>query len=95
MHFASHPNVNIVDMFNKKNQREFYSNADYDRVGGNKEEMDSDFCDEDIDEQQRMANMEAFPFADQSRNSYQNNHKIFSLKRKELLCTSILGDWQN
>lgn len=34
IHFASDPTLNLMDIFNKENQREYYSNSDYGRVGG-------------------------------------------------------------
>lgn len=34
IHFASDPSLNILDIFNKENQREYYTNSDYGRVGG-------------------------------------------------------------
>jgi len=37
IHYASDPNFDLLDIFNSENQREFYSNEDYDRVGGKKE----------------------------------------------------------
>jgi len=48
IHFASHPDENILDVFNKGYTREFYTNDDYDKVGGikvesldNPEELDA------------------------------------------------------
>lgn len=34
IHFASDPSLNLLDMFNRENQREYYTNSDYGRVGG-------------------------------------------------------------
>ena len=34
IHFASDPSLDILDIFNKENQREYYTNSDYGRVGG-------------------------------------------------------------
>lgn len=34
IHFASDPSLNLLDIFNKENQREYYTNSDYGRVGG-------------------------------------------------------------
>ena len=59
-HFSSHKNFDFVESFNRLNQREFFTNGDYERVGGVKDELDSDFkqseCDvnsafSDIDEE--------------------------------------------
>ena len=41
-HFMSHKDLDIVEIFNEPSQREFYSNNSYERVGGNKDEIDSD-----------------------------------------------------
>ena len=41
-HFTSHKDLDPIQIFNGLNQREFYCNADYERVGGNKHEIDSD-----------------------------------------------------
>ena len=34
IHFASDPSLNLLDIFNRENQREYYTNSDYGRVGG-------------------------------------------------------------
>jgi hypothetical protein len=34
IHYASDPNLDLTDLFNKKAQREYYTNGDYLRVGG-------------------------------------------------------------
>ena len=39
----SHGNMDLIGIFNEVNQREFFSNKDYERVGGNKDEIDSEF----------------------------------------------------
>jgi hypothetical protein len=33
--------LNLLDIFNKENQREYYTNSDYGRVGGKVSEVDS------------------------------------------------------
>ena len=43
IHFSSHKDFDFVKVFNDENQREFYSISDYERVGGNKDEVDSQF----------------------------------------------------
>jgi len=40
IHFASDPSQNILEIFNTENQREYYSNNDYARVGGKRTEVD-------------------------------------------------------
>ena len=34
IHFASDPNYNIVEYFNQNQKREFFSNKDYEKLGG-------------------------------------------------------------
>ena len=41
-HFMSHKDLDILKMYNEPNQREFYFNNSYVRVGGNKHEIDTD-----------------------------------------------------
>lgn len=36
LHYSSHPDSNILDLFNAKYNREFISNFDYQKVGGDK-----------------------------------------------------------
>lgn len=50
-HYASHPEHDLVSLFNQKNQREFYTNKDYERVGGIKDEIDSEFQSGEEDQQ--------------------------------------------
>ena len=42
-HFSSHKDFDFVQCFNDLNQREFFSNSDYERVGGARDELDSVF----------------------------------------------------
>ena len=42
MHFSSDPNQNILDYFNKYQQREFYSVVDYEKFGGRPQEKEED-----------------------------------------------------
>ena len=42
-HFMSHKNMEILSIFNTKLKRDFFSNSDYERVGGAKDEIDSDW----------------------------------------------------
>ena len=39
----SQKNINIMDLFNKKHQREFFTNSDYEKVGGIPDDLDSQF----------------------------------------------------
>ena len=102
-HFASHSDLDIVDLFNQRNQREFYSNMDYQKVGGNIKDMDSEFLEKYEDkpvfktqslpiEDELQANEYSHDLADLSENS--NHPKIFSSKRKNREMTSQLGSLQ-
>ena len=37
LHYASNPDTNILDLFNTEFEREFVSNVDYQKVGGDKQ----------------------------------------------------------
>ena len=41
-HYSSHKDLDPIEIFNGLNQRDFYCNADYERVGGIKQDIDSD-----------------------------------------------------
>ena len=40
-HYASNEDFDMLNLFNNKAQREFFSNFDYSRVGGSPDEIDS------------------------------------------------------
>ena len=40
-HFLSHKDFDILKAFNSLNHREFFTNSDYEKVGGNRDELDS------------------------------------------------------
>ena len=42
-HFVSHKDFDIIDAFNSLSHREFFTNSDYEKVGGNRDELDSQF----------------------------------------------------
>ena len=42
-HFASNEDFDMLELFNKKCQREFFSNLDYNRLGGAYAEIDSKY----------------------------------------------------
>ena len=41
IHYASNKNDDMLELFNQKYQREFYSNKDYIKVGGRQEDVDN------------------------------------------------------
>ena len=51
-HFASDKNFDFIKCFNQKNQREFFTNCDYEKVGGANDELDSNYrmCDSDVND---------------------------------------------
>jgi hypothetical protein len=50
LHYASDPESNIIDLFNKEIEREFVTNVDYVKVGGDRQKWTvKDF--EDVKEQ--------------------------------------------
>ena len=49
IHFASDPALDLMDIFNKENQREYYTNDDYGRVGG-KVTDDVGSCGDEVEE---------------------------------------------
>ena len=49
IHYASDPSQDLLEIFNTENQREYYSNRDYQRVGGRKNDIDGlSECDEAV-----------------------------------------------
>lgn len=42
MHYSSDADTNLLDLFNEDNHREFYSNEDYEKVGGRKLDENED-----------------------------------------------------
>lgn len=80
VHYASDPNVDITELFNKKAQREYYTNADYVALAGREDE---DEFEEESPESKMADNLEA---------THKTRHaKIFSSKRKEGQVTSRIG----
>ena len=53
-HFASHEHFDFIDLFNNKYQREFFTNFDYARVGGNINEIDSEYVPNNLCQQQEV-----------------------------------------
>ena len=41
IHFSSDPELDMYDLFNSKNDREYFSNVDYVKVGGEQQEWDT------------------------------------------------------
>ena len=95
IHYASDDQQDFFEIFNLENQREYYSNRDYQRVGGRKGDLDTtlDLLDDtpsqaaDDDE---IFNNEAKD--NDAQENRENRPKIFSKKRKEGQVTSRIGD---
>ena len=81
VHYASDPDTDMLELFNQKAQREYYSNADYTTLAGRED-------DDELDEEQLDPKM-----ADISGSGCKAKApKIFSSKRKEGQVTSRLGN---
>lgn len=46
-HFMSHRDMDLLQIFNTPLKRDFYSNCNYERMGGIRDELDSDFIVDD------------------------------------------------
>ena len=53
-HYLSHKDIDLIQMFNHLYKRDFFSNTDYERVGGQKDDVDSDY--QDIDDPDHLDN---------------------------------------
>lgn len=80
IHYASNASQDFFEIFNEKNQREFYSNEDYERVGGRKID-DNDSTPLDTSERHLSEN-----------DATSKCPKIFSKKRREGQVTSRIGN---
>lgn len=49
MHYASQENEDLIEIFNQKNHREYFSNKDYVKVGGIINDIDSSILEGDTD----------------------------------------------
>ena len=88
-HFSSHKDFNFVECFNDLNQREFFTNCDYEKVGGVNDELDSNY------KMSQNGSVAALSDADDEYRELQDNikkAKIFSIKRTSLLCSSRIGN---
>lgn len=82
IHYASDANFDLVDIFNCKAQREYYTNDDYHRVGGRDDGDGADDAasNEDVDRPECQQQLSA-----------KRGQRIFSRKRVENQRTSRLG----
>ena len=55
VHFASDPTTDFLELFNQPSQREYFSNRDYFRVGGRKDDIDYKDAPEMYDDEQPEA----------------------------------------
>ena len=76
-HFLSHKNFDLVQSFNEFNHREFFTNGDYERVGGVKEELDSDFKLSELDADSANSDID-----EEFQKLKDNANKIRSFSRK-------------
>ena len=100
-HFASHKDFNIIDTFNKQCMREFFSNSDYDKVGGVGDDLDSDhkileahseqnWLDDDGGCQDPGAHIPCSSSEAAAANSTKVL-KVSGLKRRQMMKTSRIG----
>ena len=99
IHFASDPEQDLMEMFNEENQREYYTNRDYIRVGGRKGDIDgisldvSQASDAEVDlpdeeSSQFNGDVLADSFNKESNGNPEKKPKIFSKKRLDGQITS-------
>lgn len=81
IHYASDADFDLVDIFNLKTQREYYTNDDYHRVGGR----------DDGDGGDDAASNEDIDKSEFQQPSAKRGQRIFSRKRVENQRTSRLG----
>ena len=84
IHYASDPNLDLMDLFNKKAQREYYTNGDYLRVGGKSADLNPAL-------RQIVAEDSSDEEYDECSEPEKRGPKIFSSKRKEGQVTSRIG----
>ena len=51
VHYASDPTTDLIDLFNRQSQREYFSNRDYFRVGGRRDDVDQEDAPEMYDDE--------------------------------------------
>ena len=79
-----------MQSFNQLNQREFFSNGDYERVGGVKEELDSDFKLSEWDADSNFSDID-----EEIPKQKGKAKKIRIFKRKGLECSSRIGGFKD
>lgn len=104
IHYASDASQDLLEIFNEENQREYYTNRDYQRVGGRKSDVDGISLDETLSEAENDMAADCFEESSQTNldiqaesqtkdGTGQSQHpdkrpKIFSKKRKDGQITS-------
>lgn len=69
IHFASDPNYNILEYFNRHQKREFFANKDYEKLGGKTQNPLYKENEEEIDRESEDSNSKSFS----EHSSYRNN----------------------
>lgn len=65
VHYASDPHQDLLEVFNTENQREYYSNFDYQRVGGRMLDIDGIDLKEAITDDEKDAEVAAQGFEEE------------------------------
>lgn len=108
IHYASDASQDLLEIFNEENQREYYTNRDYQRVGGRKSDVDGISLDETLSDAENDVPVDCFEESSQNNVDTQaeslakdgtglsqpqdKKPKIFSKKRKDGQITSRIGD---
>lgn len=89
IHYASDQNLDIMELFNSENQREYYSNKDYHRVGGQKNQI---FNHKEDKSSVTSVSDEEFKQNANFMKEDDKKSKIFSRKRTDGQVTSRIGN---
>ena len=89
-HYLSHKDFNIVDQFNSLSQREFYTNKDYEKVGGLEGEINSVY---DENNEHVTSSLSSACQRFQKVEAGYRRSKIFSKKRRDLLRSARIGNY--
>ena len=91
VHYASNPDDDFFALFNEKRHREFFTNQDYIKVGGRREEFDELEDDSEPSEHDQILESGKSQGDELKRAHSKSSFKFFSVKREEGLVTSQIG----
>ena len=93
-HYASHKDMDPLKVFNDLNQRDFFCNADYEKMGGNKGEIDEE-CILNSEQSIRILSDDAQEMRELKQAILDKNIKKYSAKRQNLQFSSTLGQFRD